>query len=124
MKEIAESPPICFLVARMFNLTVLGSGSAGNCALVETGECRLLIDGGLSARQITVRLERAGINPLDIDGILLTHEHGDHVGGLKVFCRNFAIPIYCNRLTAGVLRDDCLKEHRNFELFSTGSSFS
>src|SRR5215210_6504282 len=87
----------------MFSLTVLGSGSAGNCAVVETDQCTLLIDGGLSARQITARLELAGINPISIDGILLTHEHIDHVGGLDVLCKKFAIPIYCNRLTAEAL---------------------
>ena len=70
---------------RMFFVTILGSGSAGNCALVETPQCRLLIDGGLSARQIVIRLAQCGVNPLEIDGLLLTHEHGDHTGALNVW---------------------------------------
>ena len=81
----------------MLHVSVLGSGSAGNCALVETPETRLLIDGGLSARQIDAAAAQCGMNPIEIDGILLTHEHGDHVCGLDVWCKQFATPIYCNR---------------------------
>ena len=102
---------------------MLGSGSAGNCAVVESGQCRLLIDGGLSARQITRRLEGIGIHPIGIDGILLTHEHGDHVRGLEVLCRQFAIPIYCNRLTAEAIRGAGLTTPCDWRLFSTGSDF-
>lgn len=90
----------------MFFLTVLGSGSAGNCALVETPTTRLLIDGGLSSRQIVTRLALCNVNPLEIDGILVTHEHGDHVGGLDVWCRQFSTPIYANKQTAEILRRD------------------
>ena len=108
----------------MLHLTVLGSGSAGNCAVVESDECKLLIDGGLSARQIATRLETAGIHPLDLDGILLTHEHIDHVGGLEVLCKKFALPIYCNALTAEALQrgEDACK--RNFRIFQTGGEFA
>lgn len=109
----------------MFSLTVLGSGSAGNCAVVETERCRLLIDGGLSARQIVTRLGAIGIQPPEIDGILLTHEHTDHVCGLDVFCKKFATPIYCNRGTAEALsryeKDVCRK---HFRFFLTGGEFS
>lgn len=107
----------------MFHLTILGSGSAGNCALVETPRTRLLIDGGLSAKQMLVRLRDCGINPIEIDGILLTHEHGDHAGGLDVWCKNFHTPIYCNRITAEALRRD-QKNDKDWRLFVTGSDFS
>ena len=108
----------------MFSLTMLGSGSAGNSALIATDHCRLLIDGGLSARQIVVRLEQCGVAPQQLDGVLLTHEHGDHVCGLEVLCRKFQIPIYCNSLTAEAIRCGSLSEHRNWRLFRTGSEFS
>ncbi len=109
----------------MFGLTILGSGSAGNSALVATDHCKLLIDGGLSARQLTLRLEQCGVLPQQLDGVLLTHEHGDHICGLQVFCRKFDVPLYCNRLTADALRcSGQLAEHRNWRIFATGSEFS
>jgi phosphoribosyl 1,2-cyclic phosphodiesterase len=107
----------------MFTVTILGSGSAGNCALVETPEARLLVDGGLSAKQTFLRLQQCGVNPIEIDGILVTHEHGDHAACLNVWCKQFSTPIYCNRLTAEALRhgaEDCRKDWR---LFVTGSEF-
>src|SRR2546429_3494999 len=108
----------------MFSLTMLGSGSAGNSALVATDHCRLLIDGGLSARQIFLRLAQCGITPAQLDGVLLTHEHGDHVCGLEVLCRKFQVPIYCNSLTAEAIRCGMLSEHRNWRLFRTGADFN
>jgi phosphoribosyl 1,2-cyclic phosphodiesterase len=108
----------------MFSLTMLGSGSAGNSALIATDHCRLLVDGGLSARQILLRLALCGITPNELDGVLLTHEHGDHVCGLEVFCRKFQVPIYCNALTAEAVRFCSLGEHRNWRIFRTGGSFS
>jgi len=105
------------------HVTILGSGSAGNCALIETPQARLLIDGGLSARQTVQRLAQCGVNPIEIDGILLTHEHGDHCGGLNVWCKNFATPIYCNRLTAEMLQRDNPDCRKDWRLFVTGSEF-
>ncbi len=107
----------------MFHVTILGSGSAGNCALVETPHSRLLIDGGLSARQMVLRLQQCGVNPLEIDGILLTHEHSDHMCGLDVWCKQFATPIYCNRLTAETLQRSLPERPRTWRIFSTGSDF-
>ena len=108
----------------MLAVTILGSGSAGNCALVETHLCRLLVDGGLSARQICARLAEASVDPACIDAILITHEHIDHAGGLDVFCKKFHTPVYCNTLTADAIqrsgREDCRKE---FRLFLTGTEF-
>jgi phosphoribosyl 1,2-cyclic phosphodiesterase len=103
---------------------MLGSGSAGNSALIATDHCRLLIDGGLSARQLVLRLEQCGVTPGQLDGVLLTHEHGDHVCGLEVLCRKYQIPIYCNSLTAEAIRCGTLARHRNWRLFRTGSDFS
>ncbi len=77
---------------------VLGSGSGGNAAVVESGGTRLLVDAGLSAKQLVLRLRRIGIEPDTLSGILLTHEHGDHVRGLDVLVRQFDIPVW---MTAG-----------------------
>src|SRR2546425_4455607 len=84
-------------------LTILGSGSAGNCAYVETDETRLLIDAGLSGRQIRHRLTAIGRAPENLTGILLTHEHSDHVQGLTLLAQKLRVPIYCNRDTADAL---------------------
>jgi len=103
---------------------MLGSGSAGNSALIATDHCRLLIDGGLSARQIIARLALCDISPEQLDGVLLTHEHGDHVCGLDVLCRRFQIPVFCNSLTAEAVRLNSLGKHRHWRLFRTGTDFS
>jgi phosphoribosyl 1,2-cyclic phosphodiesterase len=104
---------------------MLGSGSAGNSALVSTDHCRILVDGGLSARQIVVRLEQCGVTPEQIDGVLLTHEHGDHVCGLEVLCKKFHVPIYANAQTAEAVRcNNGLDRHRHWRIFRTGAEFS
>jgi phosphoribosyl 1,2-cyclic phosphodiesterase len=104
---------------------MLGSGSAGNSALVATGHCKILVDGGLSARQLVLRLDHCGVTPEQLDGVLLTHEHGDHVCGLEILCRKFDVPIYCNRLTAEALRCTGFSgQIRNWRIFETGAEFS
>ena len=104
---------------------MLGSGSAGNSALIETHHCKILVDGGLSARQIIVRLEQCGVAPEQLDGVLLTHEHGDHVCGLEVLCRKLDIPIYANALTAEAVRcESALARYRNWRIFRTGTEFN
>ncbi len=108
----------------MFSLTVLGSGSGGNCALVTSDRCRILIDAGFSARRISQRLQSLGIEPESLDGILLTHEHSDHIAGLKVFCGKFDVPVYCNSLTAEYLCREGIAEANRYKIFSTGSSFT
>ncbi|MHA3771405.1 MBL fold metallo-hydrolase [Verrucomicrobiota bacterium sgz303538] len=108
----------------MFTVTVLGSGSSGNCALVETPKCRLLIDAGLSARQMVLRLAQCGVNPLEIDGILLTHEHQDHACGIDVWFKQFSTPIYCNRLTAEILRKNSPDLKKDWRIFTTGADFT
>ena len=102
-------------------LTVLGSGSSGNCAYLETDEVRLLIDAGLSGRQIRQRLLSIGRTPEILDGILITHEHTDHTQGLNGLAK-LNLPIYCNRLTKESIELQ-IKSKLNFRLFSTGSSF-
>jgi phosphoribosyl 1,2-cyclic phosphodiesterase len=107
----------------MLCLTMLASGSAGNCAVVRTDECVLLVDCGLSARQIVQRLALAGLEPSQLDGILITHEHGDHVAGLEVFSKKFNLPIYCNVQTAESVRHGALTNHARWQFFQTGADF-
>jgi len=103
-------------------LTILGSGSAGNCAYVETDETRILIDAGFSARQIRKRLATLGRAPENLTGILVTHEHSDHVQGLLTLAEKLRIPIYCNRPTQEAIQYQ-VNARFEWRLFSTGASF-
>jgi len=78
---------------------VLASGSSGNACYVETGEARVLIDAGLGGEALIRRMEATGIDPAKLDGILLTHEHIDHIRGAGPLARRFDLPVYANRLT-------------------------
>src|ERR1700691_757694 len=81
------------------HFTILGSGSSGNCAYVETDSSRVLIDAGFSPRQIRQRLAAIGRTPENLSAILITHEHSDHISGLLGLADKLKIPIYCNRDT-------------------------
>lgn len=80
-------------------LIPLGSGSRGNAAYAEFGNFRILIDAGLSARQLKLRLEAVGVDPRRIDAILLTHEHSDHAKGAERFSKQFSVPLVCSAET-------------------------
>ena len=73
-------------------LTVLGSGSTGNAVLIVAGNTRVLVDAGLSAKEITRRFALMGEDAQRLDGILVTHEHGDHAGGLRVLLAQLTAP--------------------------------
>jgi phosphoribosyl 1,2-cyclic phosphodiesterase len=79
--------------------TILGSGSSGNCAYIETDSTRVLVDAGFSPRQIRQRLASIGRTPENLSAILITHEHSDHISGLFGLAEKFQIPVYCNRAT-------------------------
>ena len=79
--------------------SVLASGSSGNACYVETAEARVLIDAGLSGEELIRRMEKAGIDPARLDGVLLTHEHIDHIRGAGPLARRFDLPVFANRLT-------------------------
>lgn len=79
----------------------LGSGSEGNALLVEAAGTRLLMDCGFGLNDSIARLARLGLSPEQLDGILVTHEHGDHSGGVARLARKFGLPVW---LTHGTLR--------------------
>jgi len=81
-------------------LTVLGSGSTGNAVLIVAGETRVLVDAGLSAKEIARRLAHVGEDVHRLDGVLVTHEHGDHAGGLRVLLRSVDCPVYISAQTS------------------------
>ncbi len=75
-------------------LSVLGSGSGGNSIYLRAGNTQLLIDAGFSAKQIALRLDRLGVDPDAIDGIVVTHEHSDHTNAVGVYARRHGTPVY------------------------------
>lgn len=79
--------------------TVLGSGSTGNAVLISSGETNVLVDAGMSAREIVRRLHDVEVDPKMLDGILVTHEHGDHIGGLRVLLGMVNCPVFISQIT-------------------------
>ncbi len=79
----------------------LGSGSQGNSLVVEVADTRLLLDCGLTLKETIARLSRLDLGPSMIDGIVVTHEHDDHISGVARLARKFNIPVW---LTHGTLR--------------------
>jgi phosphoribosyl 1,2-cyclic phosphodiesterase len=80
-------------------ITVLGSGSTGNAVLIVAGNTRVLVDAGLSAKEIARRLALVGEDAQRLDAVLVTHEHGDHAGGLRVLLGSVDCPVYISAQT-------------------------
>lgn len=97
----------------------LASGSSGNCYVVRTGNTVLLVDAGISYKQIRLGLEKLGIDSSDINGVLVTHEHSDHIKGLPTLIKQTGVKIYASSQTAELVSDDpdCV------ECFDPGESF-
>jgi phosphoribosyl 1,2-cyclic phosphodiesterase len=103
---------------------VLASGSSGNAALLATEKTRILVDAGLSLRELRKRLASIGEDPNRIDAILITHEHTDHISGLPVLARNRDIraAIWMTRLTVPAMDWSQMRPQR-LEPFQAGASF-
>jgi phosphoribosyl 1,2-cyclic phosphodiesterase len=78
----------------MMRMTVLASGSKGNSTVISSSRTRVLVDAGLSCRELLKRMAIAGEDPSQLDAILITHEHQDHIAGLSVLARRLNIPVY------------------------------
>jgi len=85
--------------------TSLGSGSEGNALVVEAGRTRLMLDCGFAARETMQRLGRAGLEPTDLSGIIVTHEHGDHGDGVFPLARRLGVPVWLTHGTLVALRE-------------------
>src|SRR4051812_27007175 len=112
-------------------ITVLASGSHGNATVVASSRTRILVDAGLSCKETCKRLRDAGEDPEQLDAILISHEHSDHVYGLPVLARKLKVPIYMT----GACNDEWGRSFHNkeerrrqtnldqLELFAAGRSF-
>ena len=100
----------------------LFSGSSGNCLYVGTSTSGLLVDAGVSARRIERALWEREIDPGSIGAILITHEHTDHIAGVRVFCKKFRIPVYATPGTCAALREGHVLEPTTMVLPNTDTT--
>jgi phosphoribosyl 1,2-cyclic phosphodiesterase len=117
------------LAAMAVSVTVLASGSSGNCTLVSSSGTRLMVDAGLSCKELMRRMVLCGENPRSVDAILITHEHSDHVAGLYVLAKKLKVPVYITAATHDSYRRWARDSAGNrvrlerVESFSPGRSF-
>jgi phosphoribosyl 1,2-cyclic phosphodiesterase len=111
------------------SVTVLASGSRGNSALIASAKTRILVDAGVSCREITRRLRVSGEDPRKLDAILITHEHSDHIAGLRVLANKFQIPVFMTGATHQAWKRDARDSKGQpcsldrLEVFQAGHSF-
>lgn len=106
----------------MLNLTSLFSSSKGNCTYVFSENTKILVDVGITSKRLCEALNSKNIEPEKIQGILITHEHSDHIKGIKVFCKKYNVPVFASKKTWNSLVSlelpDCLKNE-----FTPGEQF-
>ncbi len=111
------------------SLAVLASGSRGNSTLLSSSKTHVLVDAGISCREICQRLKAIGLDPHSLSAVLITHEHADHIAGLRVFAKKFKVPVFMtgatHRAWARALRDESgeAAEIDKLEVFAPGHSF-
>lgn len=108
----------------MLNFCSLYSGSSGNSFLIGTENTNILVDAGVSSKKIEQALNSLNVDPCSISGILVTHEHSDHVQGLGTFSKKFDIPVYVNFETLDAMPKQKEKLNiKNINLFQVGNTF-
>lgn len=108
----------------MFNFCSLYSGSSGNCLFVETDNTKLLIDAGVSLKKIEEGLNNINIDPSSLDGILVTHEHSDHIKSLGSLSKKFDLPVFANQETYDAMPKQVEKiSDKNIKRFNVNEKF-
>jgi phosphoribosyl 1,2-cyclic phosphodiesterase len=105
------------------SLTVLGSGSRGNCAVLSGGRTSLLVDAGFSCRETLRRMRAAALDPASLHGILISHEHSDHISGAAVLSRQLKLPVYVSEATHQAWTRYSENGLDRVEYFSPGCAF-
>ncbi len=107
-----------------YNLAVcmLASGSKGNAIFISDGSTSILVDAGLSGIEIERRMKSKGLCPEDLDAILVSHEHSDHIQGVGVLARRFRLPVYCNSKT--IKASPQIGNIEDVQSFECGSTFT
>jgi phosphoribosyl 1,2-cyclic phosphodiesterase len=106
----------------IIRICVLASGSSGNATFLAAGRTRILVDAGLSLRELTRRLRAIGEDPAGLDAVLISHEHADHVSGLPVLLRKHSIPVYLTHSTAPLI--DWGESRPRVEHYQAGARFT
>src|SRR6267142_7141613 len=114
-------------------MTVLASGSKGNCTIVASSSTRILVDAGLSCRETFKRMKAAGEDPHALSAVVISHEHSDHINGLAVLARKLGIPVYMTGPTHNAWfrivrhearrKDEEARDLEKLEFFEAGRSF-
>lgn len=109
----------------MLSFVTLASGSGGNAALVSCGQTHILLDAGISARRITTALRGLGVDPSALSGVLITHEHTDHIAGLATLTKQLSLPVYATGPTLDALtaKVPALVQGRLGRFFAPGEAF-
>lgn len=98
-------------------LCSIASGSSGNCIYVGSDATHLLVDAGISGKKVEAGLRELELTGADIDAILITHEHSDHVAGLGILCRKYGIPVYASKGTVQAIKQGLSKNAIDDSLF-------
>ena len=108
----------------MFNFCSLYSGSSGNCLFIETENTKLLIDAGVSLKKIEEGLDKVNVEPSSLNGILVTHEHSDHIKSLGSLSKKFDIPVFANQKTFDAMPKQVEKiSDKNIHKFNVNEKF-
>lgn len=109
----------------MLSFCSLYSGSSGNSLFIQTPNTKILVDAGVSSKKIETALEDIKIDPHTLDGILITHEHTDHVQGLGTFSKKFDLPVFVNQETLDAMPKQRDKiDNKNIKTFKINDQFS
>src|SRR5437660_8813019 len=117
------------LAGMSLSMSMLASGSRGNCAIVASARTKILVDAGISCRETFKRMKSLGEDPHSLSAVLISHEHSDHVYGLATLAKKLRVPVFMTGATHQVwarsLRDDSgeMPEVAKLEVFSAGRSF-
>lgn len=104
----------------MLSISILASGSKANSCLVRTDSTPILVDAGLSRRETFIKLAALGVNPETVN-VIVTHEHGDHAGGIPAITKGINVPVYTTEIAAPFLK---LRDHTPREFFRPGQRFT
>lgn len=104
-------------------ICTLASSSSGNCTLVSEGDTHILIDAGISLRRITASLKQFELSPQDLTGVLITHEHSDHIGGVKMLVKHHSVPILTSNGVAESLCRAVPEVRQCLTFFKAGTEF-